>query len=160
METEKRRTIIQQIADLDIEIAKQDKVVKTVLPNPVTQSAIDFHRLAQQTKSQLMREKVCLESRLDKVLPITFEGFLGEDEEQVDQNEHGIVNEVYHWLGCPSLDEGKWQKSITYNRQQDITEILKANSGRLLRVTIEAVEIGDGEKCPTCTKRFQCLTTR
>jgi hypothetical protein len=117
--------------------------------------------MLRESRKEARIEQMKVEYKLDQTLPIVIEGFLGEDEQQVDENEHGIVNELYHYLGCPNIDPKKpFSNKVLYDRLRDITEILKANDTKFLRVTIEAIELGSGENCPTCEKRFQCLTQR
>jgi len=144
MENNKRQEIIGQIAELDVAIAGYELELKKVLPNPIPPNINELRTELQNARNKLKQKKMGLECKLDAMLPVTIEGFLGQDEEQVDQNEHGTVNEIYYFLGCPNLEETRWREKVKYDRQQDISEILKANEGKLMRVTIEAVELGDG----------------
>jgi len=96
-------------------------------------------------------------------LPITIEGYLGNDNQEVDRDEYGRIVENFYYLGCPNLDsEHKlgWygQPRFIYDVEKDITDILQNNLGKYIRITIEAVEIGGRAECEVCKRRFECLT--
>lgn len=116
---------------------------------------------AKERLKQVRIKKLCVESQIATNLPIEIEGFLGDDvSEEVERDEHGTIREVYYYLGCPNLARSIYQPNILYNKFKDLTEILQHNTGKFLRVTIEAIPIGESENCTKCDKRFQCLTTK
>lgn len=121
----------------------------------------NWRELKEQLR-QVKIKKLCIESHIASDLPIKIEGFLSEDEDEVDRDEHGRTVEIYHYLGCPVFptDRPRHYGTVGYNKFQDITEILKQNTGKFLRVTIEAIPIGETKNCAKCDKRFQCLTTK
>ena len=126
-----------------------------------TNASPSLSEIKQQLKS-LKLEKLGLESHIATDLPITIEGYIGEDEEQVDQDEHGTVNEVYHYLGCPVFptDRPRHYGTVRYDKFRDLTEIFKMNTGKYVKVSVEEIPLGEGEDCGKCENRFKCLTTR
>ncbi len=101
-------------------------------------------------------------------LPITVEGFVESYRDVIDETERGLIMEVVTYLGCPIFDlkpaPPGWSRlrpgNVTYNMSNDISHILAENHGRYLRITIEAIGIGDGAECEECSERFKCLTTK
>ncbi len=110
----------------------------------------------------IKRKKLAIESHVASELPVVLEGYVGEDEEQVDQTEVGVVNEVYHYLGCPVFptEHNRHYGTIKYDKFRDLTEIFKMNTGKFIRVIIEEIPLGEGQNCGTCENRFKCLTTK
>jgi hypothetical protein len=99
----------------------------------------------------------------DCILPKQIVGFVGKDTEEIDRDEHGIIQQEYVYLGCPQLKNGSpfRQKGINvlYDDASDVVKILTAHKGQYLRVTIEALSIEEREDCKVCDLRFQCLTS-
>jgi len=119
--------------------------------------------LITDTREQLRKikiKKLCVESQIATSLPIEIEGFLGEDSEEVDHDERGIIRDNVYYLGCPNFGMGRLHNYVVYDRFKDLTEILQHNTGRFLRVTIEAIPLGEMEACAKCDNRFKCLTTK
>ena len=58
------------------------------------------------------------------------------------------------------VENHRWKNYVAYDKFKDITEILQHNTGRFLKVTIEAIPIGETKTCVKCDERFQCLTTK
>ena len=119
----------------------------------------------QETREQLKAiklQKFCIESQIANTLPIMIEGYVGEDNNEVEQNEHGIVQEVYHYLGCPVFpqENSRHYGALLYDKFKDLTDIFRNNTGKFLRVSIEEIPLGEGEDCGKCKNRFKCLTTK
>jgi len=113
----------------------------------------------QEAYNILRRKALCLKSQAQAVLPVQIEGFLGEEVEEVDHDEHGRTMEIGWWLGCPNVNrETYFSPKLQYSFENDISEILKLNAGKYLRVTIEAIDVGSRGKCETCPDRFKCYT--
>jgi len=117
-------------------------------------------RQLYQKSYDLRIKRLCLISQLSAALPLTIEGYLGEDEEEVDRDEHGSVRQINYFLGCPSFSKGFNYGKIQCDDLKNITNILQNNVGKYLRITIEAVEVGERAECEHCNERFKCLTTK
>jgi hypothetical protein len=116
---------------------------------------------AYTTWINLNREAGRLTDELVKILPVTFEGYLGVDDEEVDRDEHGSIRETLHYVGCPNLkDPNSRAYGIVDCDGDTITEVLKANAGKFVRITIETVDIDCRKKCENCQERFKCFTTK
>ncbi len=115
----------------------------------------------QQLARDLGLQEMTLVSQLQCKFPMTMCGYVGEDEEDVEQNEHGTVWKITHWLGCPKLDSKtpRPKDAIRYDPLADITQVLELNKGKYLKITIQALDIGERPKCEKCKERFVCLTT-
>ncbi len=91
------------------------------------------------------------------------EGFLGCDAEEVDRDEHGRIIENYYYLGCPNFKSESILRrppKVVYDRSKDISDLLQHHLGKYVKITIEAVDFGENEKCNTCTDRFKCFTQK
>lgn len=153
---EMRERAIEILNEMQIEI----KAIEEKLREPPRLA--EYPKYREQLK-QIKIKKMCVESQIATSLPIQIEGFLGEDVgDEVDRDEHGSIREIYHYLGCPIFPNGhpRHYGTVGYDRFKDLTEILQHNTGRFLRVTIEAVPLGETDNCEKCNKRFQCLTTK
>ena len=84
------------------------------------------------------------------------EGYLDDDEEELDRDEHGITVERRFFLGCPKPPKGV----ILYDVNRDIADILESNYGKYVKITIETVDHLDDRLCKDCKDRFICLTIR
>ena len=157
---ETRHRAIELLAEMQAEITALEKVVEKL--GTIKNGQIDLVQEPRERLRQIKIKKLCVESQIIATLPVEIEGFVGEDEDEVDQDERGRVMEIYHYLGCPVFptDHPRHYGTVGYNKFQDITEILKQNTGKFLRVTIEALPLGETEECAKCDKRFQCLTTK
>ena len=93
-------------------------------------------------RSKCLAEANKLELEYVSNLPLIVEGF-------------PVVGDSEGWIGCPDFGEG-----YNYNWYQNVLEILGANEGKYLRVTIEEIGIDDRKKCGSCQDRFKCFTNR
>jgi len=131
-------------------------------------SAKNLYAEEREQLRQVKIKKMCVESQIATTLPIEVEGFLGEDlSDEVDRDERGTIREIYYYLGCPIFPKEDsevkkyWRSgTIGYDRFKDLTEILKYNTGKFLKITIETIPLGEGEACAKCDERFRCLTTK
>lgn len=147
-----REHYIQMLNEIQTEIEAIEQQLSAV-------NGYTIKEIAALTKIKL--KKLCVENQLSSNLPIVIEGFLGgEVTEEVERDERGSIRETYYYLGCPNLTQNIYQPNIMYNKFGDVTEILQHNTGKFLKVTIEAVPLGESETCAKCDKRFQCLTTK
>lgn len=151
----RRKELIGQIHEVEQEADK----VRSLL---CKEQDSKWRQLYQKSYNDLRVKRLCLISQLSAALPLTMEGYLGEDCEEVGRDEHGSIRQVYHYLGCPSFSTSS---AFNYGRIQcddlkDITNILQNNIGKYLRITIEAIEIGERAECEHCNERFKCLTTK
>jgi len=155
MKNESRQKAIELLNEMQIEI----KAIEGQISDG---SAKNLYAKEREQLRQIKIKKLCAESQIIASLPVEIEGFVGEDEDEVDHDEHGRVMELYHYLGCPIFptNHPRHYGVVGYDKFQDITEILKQNTGKLLKVTIEAIPLGETEKCAKCDKRFKCLTTK
>jgi len=125
-------------------------------------SAKNLYVEEREQLRQIKIKKLCVESQLVASLPIEIEGFLAEDVgDAVDRDEHGTIREIFQYLGCPNFNsKHPGMSRIAYDEFRDVSEILKHNTERFLRITIEAIPLGESENCAKCDNRFRCLTTR
>lgn len=101
-------------------------------------------------------------------LPVVVEGFVETYKDVIDETERGLIRELVTYLGCPIFDlkpaPPGWRRlrpgNVTYDMRNDISHILSENHGRFLRITVEAIGIGNGAECDACKERFKCLTTK
>ena len=162
MNRTERETYITKLAEMQVTIDHIEKWLGTYgFQKDFTNSNPSLNEIKVQLRA-LKLEKLGVESHIATDLPITIEGYIGEDEEQVDQDEHGVVNEVYHYLGCPVFpkEHNRHYGTVQYDKFRDLTEIFKMNTGKYIRVSVEEVPLGDGESCGKCENRFKCLTTK
>ncbi|MDD2730935.1 MAG: hypothetical protein PHW33_02300 [Candidatus Portnoybacteria bacterium] len=162
MNRTERQAYIAKLEEMQTTITNIEKWLGTYgYQRDFTNASPSVTEIKQQLKN-LKLEKLGLESHIATDLPITIEGYVGEDEEQVDQDEHGVVNEVYHYLGCPVFpkEHNRHYGTVQYDKFRDLTEIFKMNTGKYIRVSVEEVPLGDGESCGKCENRFKCLTTK
>jgi len=157
---ETRQKAIELINEMHIEITALEKELSKL--GTIKNGQVDLVQEPRERLRQIKIKKLCAESQIIATLPVEIEGFVGEDEDEVDSDERGRLMEIYHYLGCPMFpkDDSRHYGMIIYNKFQDITEILKHNTGKFLRVTIEAIPLGETEICMKCDKRFKCLTTK
>lgn len=148
---EKRETLLAEVKRVE------EKVF--AIREEMTTSASPKKEELTKAYNAYRREALCLKSQALAVLPIQIEGFLGEDDEEVDHDEHGRVMEIVRWLGCPNLNSKAYYPTVAYEFQNDISEIFKLNAGKYLRITIEAIDVKDRSKCDTCLDKFKCYTT-
>ena len=155
MKNESRQKAIELLNEMQIEIKALEGQISDG-------SAKNLYANEREQLRQIKIRKVCVESQIISSLPVELVGYVGEDEDEVDQDERGRVMEIYHYLGCPVFptDRPRHYGTVQYNKFQDITEILKQNTGQFLKVTIEAVPLGEMENCGKCNNRFRCLTTK
>ena len=157
-----RQQNIQTLTEIEVDIRAIEQKLR-LLPEP-SQWLTDIREQLRQTKIR----KFCVEGQIATNLPIEIEGFLGEDTgDEVDRDEHGTIREIYYYLGCPAFpkEDSKVKRywcygTVGYDMLKDLTEILKMNTGKFLKITIEAIPLGESENCEKCNKRFQCLTTK
>ena len=145
---------------METEIATLEKKLSTL--GTIKNGQVDMVSEPRELLRQIKVKKLCVESQIASSLPVELVGYLGEDIEEVDQDEHGTVNAVYYYLGCPIFPNERQRHygTVGYDKLRDVTEVLQHNIGRFLKVTIEAVPLGETKECAECDKRFQCLTTR
>ena len=158
MVNENRQRAIESLNEMQAEIKAIEQELKNLKDNDTIKSLVEVREQLRQIKIK----KLCAESQIISSLPVELVGYVGEDEDEVDQDERGRVMEIYHYLGCPVFptDRPRHYGTVQYNKFQDITEILKQNIGSFLKVTIEAIPIGETENCGKCNNRFRCLTTK
>jgi len=157
---ENRQKAIETLKEMQTEIDALEKELSNL--GVIKNGQIDLVQEPRERLRKLKVNKLCAESQIVAMLPVELMGFVGEDEDEVDQDEHGRVMEIYHYLGCPVFptDRPRHYGTVAYSKFQDITEILKLNTGKFLKITIEAIPMGETEECAKCDKRFQCLTTK
>lgn len=156
---EMRERAIELLNEMQVEIKAIEEKLREPMVHPKTPWLDEYRQRLKQVKIK----KLCVESQIATSLPIEVEGFLGEDVgDEVDRDEHGTIREIYHYLGCPIFpnEHPRHYGTVGYDRFKDLTEILQHNTGRFLRVTIEAIPLGETENCEKCDKRFKCLTTK
>jgi hypothetical protein len=151
-----RNEVIAQLRQISTEKDEAWRLVKeSKTPYCIEGSREDKQRHEYWMQYNTLRsQEEKLYAKINSALPIIVEGYLDED----DAEEDGI-REIYHYVGCPDLNSHRVLQSIRYDRLQDITDILLQNTGKYIRVTIEAIDIGNRDKCETCCDRFRCLTT-
>lgn len=162
MNRTERKKYIGELAEMQATISHIEKWLGTYGYH------CDFHNARpslDEMKEELKKikiRKLCLESQVATTLPIQIEGYVGEDSEQVDQDEHGTVQELYHYLGCPIFptDHPRHYGTVGYDKFKDLTDIMKHNTGKFLRITIKEIPLGEGEDCDKCVNRFKCLTNK
>jgi len=155
-ENKTRQQIIQMLTEIQTEIKVLESKVATI-PSPS-----EFGTKIRERLKQVKMKKMCVESQIATSLPIEIEGFLAEDVgDVVDRDEHGTIREIFQYLGCPNFNsKHPGMSRIAYDEFRDVSEILKHNTERFLRITIEAIPLGESENCAKCDNRFRCLTTR
>ena len=154
-----RERAIELLNEIQVDIKAIEEKLREPLVHPKTPWLDEYRQRLKQVKIK----KLCVESQIATSLPIAVEGFLGEDVgDEVDRDEHGTIRELYYYLGCPIFpnEHPRHYGTIGYDRFKDLTEILQHNTGRFLKVTIEAIPLGETENCEKCDKRFKCLTTK
>ncbi len=162
MNRTERETYITKLAEMQADIASIEKWLGTYgYQRDFTNIKPPINDIRAKLKA-LKLEKLGVESHLATDLPISIEGYVGEDEEQVDQDEHGYRMEIYHYLGCPVFptNHNRHYGTVRYNKFQDLTEIFKMNTGKYVKVTVEEIPLGEGGNCGKCDNRFKCLTTK
>lgn len=155
MNTERQRAI-ELLNEMQIAIQVIEKQISSG-------SAKNLYDGEREQLRQIKIKKLCVESQIASSLPIELVGYLGEDVgDEIDYDEHGSIREFYHYLGCPIFpnEHNRHYGTIGYDKFRDITEILQHNIGRFLKITIEAIPLGETENCMKCTNRFKCLTTK
>jgi len=157
---ESRQKAIELLREMETEIATLEKELSSL--GVIKNGQVDMVSEPRERLRQIKLKKLCAESQIISSLPVEFVGYVGEDEDEVDQDERGRVMEIYHYLGCPVFptDRPRHYGTVQYDKFKDITEILKHNTGKFLKVTIEAIPLGETEDCVKCDNRFKCLTTK
>ena len=157
---EGRQKAIELLKEMQTEIATLEKELAKL--GTIKNGQIDMVQEPRERLRQIKIKKLSVESQIISSLPVELVGYVGEDEDEVDHDEHGRVMEIYHYLGCPVFptDHPRHYGTVQYNKFQDITEILKGNTGKFLKITIEAAPLGETEDCMKCENRFKCLTTK
>lgn len=158
---EARQKAIKMLNEIQAEIEVIEKPI-------LWGSAKNLFSIEIEQLKQIKIKKLCVESQITSSLPIELIGYLGEDVgDEIDRDEHGSIRERRLYLGCPSFPKESskvkayWHYgTIGYDKFRDITEVLQHNVGRFLKITIEAVSLGETENCMKCDKRFKCLTTK
>ena len=84
------------------------------------------------------------------------EGYLDDDEEELDRDEYGSTRMRVFFLGCPVPPRG----TILYKQSGDITSLLEEQNGKYVKITIETVDKFDDRQCGECKDRFICLTIK
>jgi len=156
MISDSKKEAIKILKEMQIEL----KMIEFKIATIPMQS--EYGKEIRNQLSQIKIEKLHIEQKIISSLPTELVGFLGEDEDEVDQDERGRTMEIYHYLGCPMFTTKKSYNygTVVYNKFQDITEILKQHTGEFLKVTIEAIPIGSTKTCAKCNNKFRCLTTK
>ncbi len=157
-----REYFITKLAELQETISKVEKWLTTYGYHcDFTNSKPPIDEIRKHIQL-VKRTKLGVESQLATGLPLTIEGYVGEDEEEVDHDEHGRIMEVFHYLGCPVFptEHNRHYGVVQYDKFKDLTEIFKMHAGKFIKVSIEEVPLGEGNHCGNCDNRFKCLTTK